>query len=124
MSTEYEWLNTLKPGDKVIESSTGIGHLDSVRTVSKVTATQIIVGSTKYRKSNGWKVGSSGWNSSYLREATPERVQEIAEQRRQIQIANKLVDVRWRQLPLSVLEQVSAILEQHAKESEAADATA
>ena len=122
MNTEHEWLNNLKPGDQVICRSTGIGSMDVVRTVSRVTATQIIVGSEKYRKVNGRRMGDSGWYSSWLKEATPEQVERIAHQRRHLELSRKLEDTRWAKLSLPLLEAVAAVLDGHKKESEATNA--
>lgn len=123
MSTEHEWLNNLKPGDQVICRSTSIGSMDVVRTVSRVTATQIIVGSERYRKVNGRRVGdSSGWHSSWLKEATPEQVERIAHQKRHLELGRRLQDMRWTKLSLPLLEAVVAVLDEHEKESEATNA--
>ena len=92
--TDYDWLNDLKPGDKAIRCSTGIGALDTVITVERVTPTQIIVGSDKYRKANGRRLGDSGWHSCWLQQATQERVERINYQKRHLLLSRKLEDVR------------------------------
>lgn len=136
MSTEYEWLSTLKPGDKVIRRGTGIGSMDEVVTVGRVTATQVIVGSEKYRKVNGRRIGDSGWNSHWLKEATPKLLESIAYQKRHLALSRRLQDTRWAKLPLPLLEAVATVLDKHKaeqekltaalerEESEAADAAA
>lgn len=111
--TEYDWLNDLKPGDKAIRCSTGIGVLDTVITVERVTPTQIIVGSDKYRKANGRRLGESQWHSCWLRQATPERIEKINYSKRHLLLSRKLEDVQWRSLPLPVLEVIAAVIDEH-----------
>ena len=118
MNTEYEWLNNLKSGDKVIRRSTGLGAVDEIVTVNRVTATQIIVGSERYRKVNGRRMGKSTWYSCWIKEATPEQVESITNQRRHLKLGRQLQDVRWKNLPRPVLEAVAAIVDNHAAESE------
>jgi len=131
MSNEYNWLQNLKPGDKVIRSSTGIGAPDTVSTVERVTSTQIIIGADKYRKVNGRRISDSSWYSVWLAEATPERIAEIDCKKRRLSLCRKLQDVQWGKLPTPILEAVGAIIDQHeveqakllaASESEATNA--
>lgn len=119
MSTEYEWLNTLKPGDKVIRRGTGIGSMDEVVTVDRVTAAQIIIGSEKYRKANGRRMGDSGrWYTTWLKEATPKLLESIAYQKRHLALSRRLQDTRWAKLPLPLLEAVATVLDKHKAEQE------
>lgn len=65
----YEWLEALKPGDEVFVE-------DSLRRVDRLTATQIIIGGSRFSRSTGRRIGSSGWRSTCLCEPTPERRRE------------------------------------------------
>lgn len=61
---------------------------------------------------------SMGNTTGSLHEATPEAVAEVRNEIRKNQLAASLGNVRWRSLPLSVLEQVNAVLEAHAQSKE------
>lgn len=69
----YDWLKTLKAGDEVIVSGGGVGSTRYIRTVDRATATQIVVEGRKYNRARGKRVGSSGWGTSCIVEATHER---------------------------------------------------
>lgn len=116
--SDYDWLNDLKPGDKAIRCSNGIGSMDEVVTVDRVTAAQIIIGSERYRKVNGRRMGDSSWYSYWLKEATPERVESIAYQKRHLALSRRLQDTRWAKLPLPLLEAVVTVLDKHKAEQE------
>lgn len=103
-----DWLAQLKVGDAVLVSSGWRGMREE--RVRSITATQIRVGTGSYRRDTGWGKGSTRGS---LYEATPERLQEIKDERRLNVLSGELDNVRWRSLPLSVLEQVNAVLESH-----------
>jgi hypothetical protein len=69
------WLENLKSGDTVIVSS---HYYSNVKTIEKVTPTgRVKIGSTYYDKS-GRSIGDHRWDcGSYLKEATPEAVEDI-----------------------------------------------
>jgi hypothetical protein len=48
------------------------GRIGRIVTVDRVTATQIIAGPEKFRRDNGKLVGSTGWETTFCREATEE----------------------------------------------------
>lgn len=76
-----QWLQSLKAGDKVCIQRQYTSAYD-VYTVERITPTQIVLPrGSKYRKSDGYSVGYSGYMNGghYLSEATPERLQKIAE---------------------------------------------
>lgn len=55
--SNQEWLESLKPGDKVA-IPVKYGDNYSIRTVDRVTNTQIVVNGCKYRKTSGYLVSS------------------------------------------------------------------
>lgn len=71
------WLNGLKAGDTVINAQ---GHgVEYLRTVDRVTATQILIGTQKYSKSGGNAIGKGKWDTNSLVEATPDKIAKIKE---------------------------------------------
>lgn len=70
-----DWLKELKPGDTVIISR---GYYSTnVREVEKITVTQIVVGGTRYNRNTGRQCGTQGYNTAYIRQATPEKIDQI-----------------------------------------------
>lgn len=96
------WLDNLSVGDSVVIYNGWYGA--SIKAVSKVTATQIVVGNTRYRRKDGYVVGGGTWSRHSLREATPERVAAV---RRRV-IAENLATVKWKDYELADLEKVWA----------------
>jgi len=77
---EKEWLNKLKPGDKVYLDRGYNGH--SVESVSRITATQIVIKindryEIRFRIKDGFEVGGDSWHHSILRELTPRLIDKI-----------------------------------------------
>jgi hypothetical protein len=108
-----EWTDALKAGDRVIVASGYYG--ESLATVDRVTATQVVVGNSKYRKCNGYLVGGDSWSRHRIDEATPERVAKI----RRATLAAKLAGTKWHELSLAELEKVVNLV----KECKATEAT-
>ena len=74
-------LENLKAGDIVYIHSRWQGIL--IYKIDRVTKTQIIIGNTKYNKS-GHQIGSRDiWGSAWIREATPEIIQQYKKQQLQ-----------------------------------------
>lgn len=68
MSKELEYA---RAGDYVAEHNRWHGM--SIRKIDRVTATQIVVGSEKWRKDSGRLIGEiSSWNMRHINLATPE----------------------------------------------------
>lgn len=75
--TDELWLQNLKAGDRVVIVS-GYGRVESLASVSKVTATQIVCGEARFRKSNGYAPGTS-WDRSRLAQPTTDILERIEE---------------------------------------------
>jgi hypothetical protein len=100
------WLASVKPGDKVA-ISTGYRSY-ALGVVDRLTNTQIITGAgTRFRRSDGRKVGSTDWCASYLVEPTPDVVEHVARKR----AIARLRAVKWEDLPLSKLGDVLAVIQ-------------
>jgi hypothetical protein len=92
-----DWLQNLKAGDEVILS----GHYGAgvLAKVSKVTATQVVIGANRYRRDNGRFIGRRGCSNPSIREATPE-ARERADQSRLASVAKHRVGkVKFDALP-------------------------
>jgi hypothetical protein len=73
MSGKYDWLQSLTVGDKVIVYHC-YNRRDSqrVKTVTRITATLICIGESRYRKSDGRLIGEDSWSISRLEEWSQE----------------------------------------------------
>jgi len=100
---EQEWLDSLKPGDRVIVCGR---WANSLRTVERLTKTQIVLKGSKFRKSDGGLVGADSYNYAYLRSPTEQRVNDIMHQR----ACDKIGKVAWKVLPLETLNKVLEIV--------------
>jgi hypothetical protein len=76
-------LSDLKPGDTVILRHSTPYNLDRIATVDRLTKTQIIVGSRRFRISDGKEIGCSHWDYYRIVPATPDQIAEV-ERRQQI----------------------------------------
>lgn len=66
-----EWLDNLKAGDEVALFSGFIQRVPQIKCVERVTATQIIVGSSRFRRKDGYAPGG-GYGRPRITEATQE----------------------------------------------------
>ena len=109
--SDYEWLQNLKVGDKVLNSNGRYG-VDVVLTVRKITSAQIVVGKSRYWKKNGEVVGgtTSRWNTNRLIQATPERLEEIRAEQDLRRLINSIRDTKWRELTIDQLTRIEAII--------------
>lgn len=74
-----EWLNELKAGDRVVVS-TGYGYRrEHLSSVTKVTATQIVCGTSRFKRSNGYVVGGDTWNRACLVQPTTDVLERVEE---------------------------------------------
>lgn len=107
-----KWLATAKAGDEVYVCQGGgwSRHME-LRTVERVTETQVIVAGTKYRRRDGRVVGDTRWSSRYLVEPTPELRADISEERRRQELLARIRDVTWRDIETDVLARIIAVLE-------------
>ena|SRR5579864_1931692 len=112
---DREWLDNLKVGDKVIEDL----HFDGkcVSTVLRFTKTMIVVKNPKgyesrYKK-DGFSSGASSrsWTSHMLREATPEALVQLEEERYRKVFQNKLSSLLWADVPLDKIKQIRELID-------------
>lgn len=96
------WLQAVKAGDTVLRSQAFTGEVDVV--VDRVTATQIVIGSVRFRRSDGYAIGARGWDRTRLIEPTPQALE--AARRNRMVAALHAMTPRWKTLPTDVLEQI------------------
>jgi hypothetical protein len=65
--SDHEWLASLKAGDEVLADDRWHPTID---TVERVTATQIIAGNRRFRKSDGYALGRDSWSRVRIRPVT------------------------------------------------------
>lgn len=100
MNQNHEWLAGLKAGDEVAIFAAGYGRTHELAKVDRVTATQVVIGIGRYRRSDGRKIGTSGrWTSAWLRELTPQIRAECYERKIRADIAR----IQWDKVPLANL---------------------
>jgi len=98
------WIDNLNVGDKVLDG-------DNLVEVTAVHKLHVVCGGTKYQKTSGKRVGSSGYYSNYIGEATTEAIAEIAEK----QIRARLIfiilrDTNFRNLETGTLQKIVDII--------------
>ena len=105
MDNKSEWLANLKPGDQVIVHWS---HYDqySIANVERITPTQIVISNTKFRRSNGWRIGGNEWATTYIQEPT----QDLLEKAETIRLQKSMAGVKWSAVPLAQLRTIQGIL--------------
>lgn len=105
---DYEWLKSIKPGDRVGVRS-GYSNRVSVSIVAKTTAQQIVISGSgdRYRIKDGYKCGNhDSWSHPCLVRLTDEMIESIRHDDR----VRYLDSIRWseqsRDLVLAVYERV------------------
>jgi flagellar motor switch protein FliG len=105
------WLQELKAGDTVLVSR---HPYEDIRTVKRVTPTQIVVVVSNYeerfRKSDGWEIGGRTYNRRFLRHATPEKIAELKRQETRGKHIRAIQNAKLDALTDSQLERIAAIL--------------
>jgi hypothetical protein len=76
MGTNDDFLLNLKPGDRVIVSGRFASD-DMLKIVDRITKTQIIIGGVKFRRDNGYRIGTYQWNMVHLSPVTDEKLYRI-----------------------------------------------
>jgi hypothetical protein len=83
-------LEKLQVGDKVFITSAGFKQ--QLATVDRLTATQVVVGNSKYSKGTGKLVGGSGgWCCQRIYPATEQQIAEYQEERLRKRLINSII---------------------------------
>lgn len=74
-----DWLKDLKKGDKVIEQGTGIGSIDYIREVERVTPSGriILTTGTTFNPDGRLRGGKSAWGTNRLEQATDKALARV-----------------------------------------------
>lgn len=107
-------LENLKAGDEVVVRWSGV--LRFVRTVQRLTPTQVVVlfnrAEIKFNRRTGRCIGWQGHDAPFLIELTPELRAEIVQEQQKQQYVNKLRKEDWQTHSLDVLQRVCTLLEE------------
>jgi hypothetical protein len=119
-----EWLQNIKVGDKVIISGNSAFGSDRVNVVVKLTATQVHVNTrgflkdyvTKYNRESGRSIGTGTWETNWLDEATPEKLEAIVLRNKRFKIKKYVTEtVNWDTVSKEVIEQLYVLLDPFVK---------
>lgn len=113
MSDERKDFTYLVAGDGIVfDDGNHWGRSVTVRTVKKVTATQIVLNNDlRFRRDSGDIIGRSFRSFSFpkLRHVTTELLESIEHAR----IVKSLGSTKWESLPLGVLRDVEVMMRKH-----------
>lgn len=102
-------LENVKVGDKLLVTSRGN---DEIKTVTKVTKTQVTCDTSKFRKTDGRLIGSDIWWSSYAKPATDEDIARVEREITYRMMANTIKSVDAYSLPYEELKRIYNILKE------------
>jgi hypothetical protein len=102
--SHYDWLADLKVGDEVIDA-------DRIIKVTAIHKRHIVCGLTKYRKTDGKDISSSGWYASWISKADDEAKAAIAEKNKRLSLLRYINNIRYSTLDVDTLSKIVAILE-------------
>ncbi len=109
------WLDSLQPGDTwtYVYTSGYFSRRDvTTVTVKKLTKTQIVLlDGTRYRRSDGGKVGGSSFDKLHS-PSRPEELQKAADEREHRWLAAQLDGVKWKNIVKEKLEAVLKIIKE------------
>ncbi len=104
---DNDWLANLKVGDEVIVSC-GWGDGRSKK-VGRITATQIVVGGYRYRRSSGAECGRD--SRGHIHQPTQERLDRIAHR----SLYQSLGGWNWKDESIGTMRKVMGLLLENAK---------
>jgi len=102
-------LENVQAGDELVRTW---NRKKDLVTVDRVTKTQIVIGHGRYRKRDGFQVGSSRFNRGYLRLPVAGEVEQLQEQVRHNRLCHMIAGAcEYRRLKEMTLEQLTRIRE-------------
>jgi len=103
-----DWIDNLKAGDEVLEG-------DRILKVTKVGKVHIVCGNRKFSKRTGRDIHSTGYRSSFIRQATYEAKSEIADRKKHSGLLYRIMDTKFRNLSTDALQKIVDILDAETK---------
>lgn len=99
-----EWLESLKPGDKVVVSS---NYGASIQLVARTTKTQILLDTgLKFKRDSGYRIGSRMWDSANIEPLTDKIRKELNHQILKVKIGR----VNFQTLSADKIKRILAIV--------------
>jgi hypothetical protein len=100
----------LKAGDKIaVDCGTGLyGPRKTIEVIEKVTAKQIVIGRSRFTRTDGYARGDHGYHRTHLVRLTPALTREIEHD----VICRSLSTVKWPLLSLDRLKRIKAIVDE------------
>lgn len=99
MNDEQAWRDGLKAGDEVLMIN-GTMHGPTIEKVERVTATQVLIGPSRYSKRNGNAVGQySRFSRRWIRQPTDKDRADCYERK----IRARVASIQWDKVPLANL---------------------
>lgn len=97
----------------VVVLDRGRYHLPQPVKIDRVTGTQIVIGTERFRRDNGYKIGESGgWARTRISAPEPGEIEKCRANLKRARLAAALRETRWDALPLATLESVTAAVEE------------
>ena len=107
-----EWIKTLKVGDEVLTEQGGAYGYMAIYVVEKITPTGRIVTSNRTFNPDGWERGDANvWSRMRISPVT----QEARDKIRRKEIVDSMGNIKWKNLPLEVLETIDDLLKTSAE---------
>lgn len=100
-----DWLAGLSVGDDVALDAGFSGY--SIAKVEKLTATQIVIGNSRYKRDSGRLIGASGYRVSFLKMPTDEVIASVLAE----QISTLVRNGKHKSLPIEVLRQLKRTIQ-------------
>lgn len=105
----------LKAGDKVVLVSRSLGHDKyHLKNIDRATKTQIIIGNTKFRRSDGREIANS-WYRDSIELLTEDALKKVTEYNRfvlKLHLMHDLQETDWDKFSLEQLQQIQDFISQ------------
>lgn len=103
-------LYDLQAGDEVLVVTC---YSEAVVKVERTTKNYIVIGRSKYRKSDGILVGSDIWRREYIRISTPDDIQRIKEKHWHGRLVKLVSNIPFQSLTNDQLQSILNIVKQN-----------
>lgn len=108
----------LKVGDLVVVRGNLIFG-EELRKIERVTNSQIVIGSRRYRKKDGRLVGEGKWHCGFIKPATEKDIERINETKQKDELLTFIRKVAWCNLSLDSLQTICDVVKKEIGDSAA-----